>query len=152
MPQGHYGEYSGNHPRFSKKYDHAHTHVTGHNLDATKKDDEDHIDYLKQDINWDAKHGHSDEKMTADEKHITYLAEDEKYDEKHHSPAKKLIPIDSTYRQPAHVSEDFHSKIPMAAMGTSQGLFKVVAAKHSQGKSLGYQQNIDNMFKTVKDD
>ncbi len=88
MPQGHYGEYSGNHPKFSKKYDHAHTHVTDHNLDSTKKDDEAHIDYLKRDINWDAKHGHSDEKMTADEKHITYLAEDEKYDEKHHSPAK----------------------------------------------------------------
>lgn len=90
MPQGHYGEYSGNHPKFSKKYDHAHTHVTDHNLDSTKKDDEAHIDYLKRDINWDDKHGHSDEKMTADEKHITYLAEDEKYDEKHHSMAKNL--------------------------------------------------------------
>ena len=89
MPQGHYGEYSGNHPRFSKKDDHAYTRVTDHNLDSTKKDDEAHMDYLKQDIKWDDKHGHSDENMTADEKHITYLAEDEKYDEKHHSPAKQ---------------------------------------------------------------
>ena len=88
MPQGHYGDYSGNHPRFSKKDDHAHTRVTDHNLHSTEKDDEAHIDYLKRDINWDDKHGHSDENMTADEKHITYLAEDEKYDEKHHSPAK----------------------------------------------------------------
>ena len=160
MPLGHYGEYSGNHPRFSKKHDHAHTHVTDHNLDSTKKDDEAHIDYLKRDIKWDDKHGHSDEKMTADEKHITYLAEDEKYDEKHHSMAKNLgspakqtqHAIKSTYRAPAHVSEDYHSKIPMAIMGTAKGLFNVAAAKYSKGKSLGYQQDIDNMFKTVKDD
>ena len=42
--------------------------------------------YLKEDINYDAKHGHSDENMTADEKHISKLAGDIKYDKKHHSP------------------------------------------------------------------
>jgi len=158
MPQGHYGEYSGNHPRFSKKDDHAHTRVTDHNLHSTEKDDEAHIDYLKQDINWDNKHGHSDENMTADEKHITYLAEDEKYDEKHHSMAKNLgspakqsfHAIKSTYTSPGHVSEDYHNKIPQAIMGTAQGLFKVAAAKHSQGKSLGRQEEIDKMFKMGK--
>ena len=78
--KGHYGEYSGN-AKWSK--------VTSSNMQATKRDDEAHMDYLKQDIKYDDKHGHSDEKMTADEKHISKLAGDLKYDEKKHgSPAK----------------------------------------------------------------
>ena len=78
--KGHYGEYSGN-AKWSK--------VTNSNMGATKRDDEAHMDYLKQDIKYDNKHGHSDEKMTADEKHISKLAGDLKYDEKKHgSPAK----------------------------------------------------------------
>tara|TARA_R100001510_G_C7654984_1_gene213891 strand:- start:1290 stop:1649 length:360 start_codon:yes stop_codon:yes gene_type:complete len=83
--QGHAGKYSGN-SRHS--YNHAHTRVTAGNYEATKRDDEAHMDYLKRDVLYDAHHGHSDEKMTADEKHISKLAGDLKYDEKHHSPSK----------------------------------------------------------------
>ena len=80
--KGHYGEYSGN-AKWSK--------VTNSNMGATKRDDEAHMKYLKEDINYDNKHGHSDEKMTADEKHISKLAGDMKYDKKHHgSPAKHV--------------------------------------------------------------
>jgi len=81
--QGHAGKYSGN-SRHS--YNHAHTRVTAGNYEATKRDDEAHMDYLKRDVLYDAHHGHSDEKMTADEKHISKLAGDLKYDEKHHGP------------------------------------------------------------------
>ena len=82
--KGHYGEYSGN-AKWSK--------VTSSNMSDTKKDDEAHMDYLKQDIKYDNKHGHSDENMTADEKHISKLAGDLKYDEKKQgSPAKHTDP------------------------------------------------------------
>ena len=82
--KGHYGEYSGN-AKWSK--------VTSSNMSDTKKDDEAHMDYLKQDIKYDNKHGHSDENMTADEKHISKLAGDLKYDEKQQgSPAKHTDP------------------------------------------------------------
>ena len=74
--KGHTGQYSGNHPRHSK--------VTKGNLDATRKDDEAHMKYLKEDVDYDNAHGHSDVNMTADEKHISKLAGDLKYDEKHH--------------------------------------------------------------------
>ena len=77
--KGHYGEYTGN-AKWSK--DHAHTRVTKENYEATKRDDEDHMRYLKEDVEYDAHHGHSDEDMTADEKHISKLAGDLKYDEK----------------------------------------------------------------------
>jgi hypothetical protein len=87
--KGYYGQYSGN-SKFSK--DHAHTRVTSGNYKATERDDAAHIDYLKRDIDYDNKHGHSDEKMTADEKHISKLAGDMKYDKKHHgSPAKNKV-------------------------------------------------------------
>jgi hypothetical protein len=49
---------------------------------------------IAKDVDYDDKHGHSDEKMTADEKHISKLAGDLKYDEKKHgSPLdyKKII-------------------------------------------------------------
>ena len=86
--KGYYGQYSGN-SKFSK--DHAHTRVTSGNYKATERDDAAHIDYLKRDIDYDNKHGHSDEKMTADEKHISKLAGDMKYDKEHHgSPAKNI--------------------------------------------------------------
>ena len=86
--KGHWGEYTGN-AKWSR--DHAHTRVTSKNYDDAVKDDAAHIDYLKRDINYDAKHGHSDEKMTADEKHISKLAGDMKYDKEHHdSPTKKM--------------------------------------------------------------
>ena len=87
--KGYYGQYTGN-SKFSK--DHAHTRVTSGNNKATERDDAAHIDYLKRDIKYDNKHGHSDEKMTADEKHISKLAGDMKYDKEHHgSPAKNIV-------------------------------------------------------------
>ncbi len=76
MEKGHYGEYTGN-ARCCKN-----TKVTKSNYDATKRDDEAHMTYLKEDIKYDNKHGHSDENMTADEKHISRLAGDLKYDNK----------------------------------------------------------------------
>ena len=63
---------------------HAHTHVTSKNVKFAEKDDAAHIDYLKRDINYDAKHGGSNKQMTDDEKHISKLAGDIKYDHKHH--------------------------------------------------------------------
>ena len=63
---------------------HAHTKVTKGNLKATEKDDAAHMDYLKRDINYDAKHGGSKKQMLDDEKHISKLAGDLKYDVKHH--------------------------------------------------------------------
>lgn len=59
---------------------HAHTKITKGNVKSAEKDDAAHIDYLKQDINYDAKHGGSDKQMTDDEKHISKLAGDLKYD------------------------------------------------------------------------
>ena len=77
--QGHHGKYSGNS---------RHTRVTSYNFAATRRDDQAHMQYLKEDIDYDAKHGHSDINMTADEKHISKLAGDLKYDDKHHGAAK----------------------------------------------------------------
>ena len=83
MEQGHFGHYTGN-ARHSK------TPITKGNVHAAERDDAAHISYLKRDIDYDAKHGHSDKNMTADEKHISKLAGDMKYDKKHHSPAANL--------------------------------------------------------------
>lgn len=83
MGKGHYGQYTGN-------ARHSRTPVTKSNYRASVADDAAHIHYLKEDINYDAKHGHSDENMTADEKHISKLAGDMKYDKKHHSPFKQV--------------------------------------------------------------
>jgi len=80
MEKGHYGEYSGNA---------RHSRVTASNYKATERDDAAHIDYLKRDINYDAKHGHSNIDMTADEKHISKLAGDMKYDKRHHGMSRK---------------------------------------------------------------
>jgi len=82
MGKGHYGQYTGN-------ARHSQTPVTKSNYGSTVRDDAAHIDYLKRDVNYDAKHGGSDKQMTNDEKHISKLAGDMKYDKKHHgSPAK----------------------------------------------------------------
>ena len=80
MEKGHYGEYSGNA---------KHSRVTSSNYKASERDDAAHIDYLKRDVNYDAKHGHSDIDMTADEKHISKLAGDMKYDKKHHGMSRE---------------------------------------------------------------
>jgi len=87
--KGHWGEYTGN-AKWSR--DHAHTRVTSKNYDDAVRDDAAHIDYLKRDINYDAKHGHNDENMTADEKHISKLAGDMKYDKKHHGMSMSALP------------------------------------------------------------
>ena len=76
MEKGHYGEYTGN-ARCCKD-----TKVTNSNYDATKRDDEAHMTYLKEDIKYDNKHGHSDENMTDDEKQNSRVAGDLKYDNK----------------------------------------------------------------------
>jgi len=76
---GHYGKYSGNS---------RHTRVTSHNFAATRRDDQAHMQYLKEDVDYDNKHGHSNIDMTADEKHISKLAGDLKYDDKHHGAAR----------------------------------------------------------------
>ena len=57
------------------------TRVTKYNVKGAKKDDKAHMSYLKQDINYDYKHGGSDKQMTNDEKHITNLARDVQYDD-----------------------------------------------------------------------
>jgi len=88
--KGHYGEYGGNS---------RHSRVTSHNMVATKRDDEAHMEYLKEDVKYDNKHGHSDIDMTADEKHISKLAGDLKYDEKHHGAGKTIEPSKKTDNQ-----------------------------------------------------
>ena len=75
MEKGHFGEYYGN-------ARHSRTPITQNNVHAAEKDDAAHISYLKRDIDYDNKHGHSDSSMTADEKHISKLAGDMKYDSK----------------------------------------------------------------------
>ena len=93
--KGHYGEYTGN-AKWSK--------VTNSNMGATKRDDEAHMKYLKEDIDYDNKHGHSDSSMTSDEKHISKLAGDLKYDEKKHgSPAH----IKGSQKDHGHSSKEF---------------------------------------------
>tara|TARA_Y100000385_G_C12504146_1_gene388442 strand:+ start:35 stop:334 length:300 start_codon:yes stop_codon:yes gene_type:complete len=82
--KGHYGQYTGNARCCSD------TKVTSSNYKASERDDAAHIDYLKRDVLYDNKHGHSDEKMTADEKHISKLAGDMKYDKEHHGSAAKM--------------------------------------------------------------
>jgi len=62
--------------------DHLKTKVTKSNLKATERDDAAHMDYLKRDIKYDAKHGGSKKQMLDDEKHISKLAGDLKYDAK----------------------------------------------------------------------
>jgi len=109
MHKGHYGEYTGN-AKWSR--DHAHTRVTSKNYDDAVRDDAAHIDYLKRDIDYDAKHGHNDENMTADEKHISKLAGDMKYDKKHHSPAKNKVE-GMTHEELA----EFSQNRPMPASG-----------------------------------
>ena len=90
--KGHYGQYTGNARCCSD------TKVTSSNYKASERDDAAHIDYLKRDVLYDNKHGHSDENMTADEKHISKLAGDMKYDKEHHGSA-------ANYNYPKHEHE-----------------------------------------------
>ena len=140
--KGYYGQYSGN-SKFSK--DHAHTRVTSGNYKATERDDAAHIDYLKRDIDYDNKHGHSDEKMTADEKHISKLAGDMKYDKEHHgSPAKNTEERVFKYnKKDAEIELDGAKlgRIPTAR--DSAYAARVVAPKRKDGKKV--QDNYDFM-------
>ena len=86
--KGHYGQYTGN-AKWSRN--HADTKVTKENYKASERDDAAHIDYLKRDVDYDNKHGHSDSSMTSDEKHISKLAGDMKYDKEHHGSAAKMV-------------------------------------------------------------
>jgi hypothetical protein len=90
--KGHYGQYTGNSRCCSD------TKVTSSNYKASERDDAAHIDYLKRDVLYDNKHGHSDENMTADEKHISKLAGDMKYDKENHGSA-------ANYNYPKHEHE-----------------------------------------------
>ena len=99
--KGHYGQYTGN-AKWSKN--HADTKVTKSNYKASERDDAAHIDYLKRDIDYDNKHGHSDSSMTSDEKHISKLAGDMKYDKEHHDSPGKMV---STAKQTTGVVEKF---------------------------------------------
>ena len=127
--KGYYGQYSGN-SKFSK--DHAHTRVTSGNYKATERDDAAHIDYLKRDIDYDNKHGHSDEKMTADEKHISKLAGDMKYDKEHHgSPAKNKVE-GMSHEELAKFSQDR----PMPASGKT-GYERHMEMHSSPNKMMG---------------
>ena len=141
--KGHYGEYSGN-AKWSK--------VTSSNIGATKKDDEAHMDYLKQDVKYDNKHGHSDENMTADEKHISKLAGDLKYDEKKHgSPAKH---VDSE-RFHIHTSSSYAeapSKSYKNADGTivgKEGRPRRVSTTSTENLSRESTSKLINAFKTI---
>ena len=80
MEKGHYGQYSGNA---------RHSRVTDQNFSETRRDDKEHMEYLKEDVDYDNAHGHSDSSMTSDEKHISRLAGDLKYDDKHHDGAAR---------------------------------------------------------------
>ena len=58
------------------------TKITKGNVHDAIKDDKDHIEYLKEDVDKDQKYGgkHKDINQTADEKHISKLAGDIKAD------------------------------------------------------------------------
>ena len=123
--KGHYGKYTGN-AKWSK--DHADTKVTKSNYKASERDDAAHIDYLKRDVLYDNKHGHSDKNMTADEKHISKLAGDMKYDKKiHNSPARnngdsEKDPRSGRYAnvEPSGISEYGQPIYPQSRLGRTQ--------------------------------
>jgi len=131
MHKGHYGEYSGN-AKWSK--------VTSSNMAATKRDDEAHMDYLKQDVKYDNKHGHSDEKMTADEKHISKLAGDLKYDEKKHgSPAKHTDP------EKLHI----HKKSSYGEMSSEGKPLRRMSTISTKSLSKENTSKLKNAFKAI---
>jgi len=116
--KGHWGEYTGN-AKWSK--------VTNSNMGATKRDDEAHMEYLKEDIDYDNKHGHSDSSMTSDEKHISKLAGDLKYDEKKHGSAAKMVsPFN---RRPTQAEEKTMNEMLFNAGDTNSEAGKAMVAK-----------------------
>ena len=115
---GHYGKYSGNS---------RHTRVTSHNFAATRRDDQAHMQYLKEDVDYDNKYGHSDIDMTADEKHISKLAGDLKYDDKHHGAARHTS---------AHSTEEYMARKDKAIKANAGP-----AQSKDQSLSLGVNAN-----------
>ena len=113
---GHYGKYSGNS---------RHTRVTSHNFAATRRDDQAHMQYLKEDVDYDNKHGHSDIDMTADEKHISKLAGDLKYDDKHRGAARHTS---------AHSTEEYMARKDKAIKANA-------GPAQSKDQSLGFGVN-----------
>ena len=136
MEKGHYGHYTGN-ARHSM--DHAHTKVTSKNLRASERDDAAHIDYLKQDINYDAKHGGSDKIMTADEKHISKIAGDLKYDKSHHSATAMYGKAHGSMAKMEHTGEG------SPAMGYASDAQR--KAVHASKADAAAQMNYDSAMK-----
>ena len=137
--KGHYGEYTGN-ARHSK--------VTSSNMGATKRDDEAHMTYLKEDINYDSKHGGSDSSMTSDEKHISKLAGDLKYDEKKHGSAAKMVSPVKQVMDPslAQQPQSLMSNVPPQqanTMGQAQPVFSPQTQQVAQGM-FGSTQSMQN--------
>ncbi len=151
--KGHYGQHSGNA---------KHSRVTNYNMAATKRDDEAHMEYLKEDIKHDNKHGHSDIDMTADEKHISKLAGDLKYDEKHHGSARTVEQLNAKKQEMQETKA--HEKMGVKAYNKKIGRLnkkierKTGAAQHHGENGPNYgdikeaPSKITQFFRGVKYD
>lgn len=134
MEKGHYGQYSGN-------ARHSRTPVTRGNYKVSERDDAAHIDYLKRDIKYDAKHGGSDKQMTNDEKHISKLAGDMKYDKKHHSPLNNT-------GKPKPVLDEFGNPVPADFVSDANSSYDENAASR---RFFTNQNIVNNALGTLKD-
>ena len=134
MEKGHYGQYTGN-------ARHSRTPVTRGNYKASERDDAAHIDYLKRDIKYDAKHGGSDKQMTNDEKHISKLAGDMKYDKKHHSPLNNT-------GKPNVVVDEFGNPVPADFVSDASSSYDENAASR---RFFTNQNIVNNALGTLKD-
>ena len=134
MEKGHYGQYTGN-------ARHSRTPVTRGNYKASERDDAAHIDYLKRDIKYDAKHGGSDKQMTNDEKHISKLAGDMKYDKKHHSP------LNNTGKAKP-VLDEFGNPVPADFVSDANSSYDENAASR---RFFTNQNIVNNALGTLKD-
>jgi hypothetical protein len=132
MEKGHYGQYTGN-------ARHSRTPVTRGNYKASERDDAAHIDYLKRDIKYDAKHGGSDKQMTNDEKHISKLAGDMKYDKKHHSPLNNTG---------TPVLDEFGNPVPADFVSDASSSYDENAASR---RFFTNQNIVNNALGTLKD-
>ena len=151
--KGHYGEYSGN-AKWSKN--HADTEVTKSNYKASERDDAAHIDYLKRDVDYDNKHGHSDSSMTNDEKHISKLAGDMKYDKEHHgSPGKMVSPVNRSEnwykrKENRHTNLVEKGKDEKAAKLRTKIDKSKEFDKHKKDGTVPPKEYGDNLFTTLK--
>ena len=132
MEKGHYGQYTGN-------ARHSRTPVTRGDYKASERDDAAHIDYLKRDIKYDAKHGGSDKQMTNDEKHISKLAGDMKYDKKHHSPLNNTG---------TPVLDEFGNPVPADFVSNANSNYDETAASR---RFFTNQNIVNNALQTLED-